>query len=177
MAIFFTFLLLSWPVKSFLAHKRLPVTDRALCRPNCLQCPLSVGKKIILPSNKPMSLFLLSCSFSHCKWRQRLARLLVVGSRAGGYARLFCCKMGLFSFKYLGVPLHYSKLRREDIQPIVNKVISRILGWKGRLLSYGARLTLLKAYLASIPIYLMSMIKFPKWAIEAVNSQMTIFLE
>jgi hypothetical protein len=101
----------------------------------------------------------------------------VVGSRAGGYARLFCCKMGLFPFKYLGVPLHYSKLRREDIQPIVNKVISRILGWKGRLLSYGARLTLLKAYLASIPIYLMSMIKFPKWAIEAVNSQMTIFLE
>jgi hypothetical protein len=85
--------------------------------------------------------------------------------------------MGLFSFKYLGVPLHYSKLRREDIQPIVNKVISRIIGWKGRLLSYGARLTLLKACLASIPICLMSMIKFPKWAIKVVNSQMAIFLE
>jgi hypothetical protein len=42
-------------------------------------------------------------------------------------------------------------------------------------LSYGARLTLLKACLASIPIYLMYIVKFPKWAINALNSQMAIF--
>jgi hypothetical protein len=42
-------------------------------------------------------------------------------------------------------------------------------------LSYGARLILLKACLASIPIYLISIIKFPKWAIKAINSQMEIF--
>jgi hypothetical protein len=53
--------------------------------------------------------------------------------------------------------------------------MKRISGWKGRLLSYGARLTLLKACLASIPIYLMSIIKFSKWAIEAINSQMARF--
>jgi hypothetical protein len=80
-----------------------------------------------------------------------------------------------FPFKYLGVPLHYEKLRREDIQPIVDKVIHRIPGWKGRLLSYGAGLVLLKACLASITIYLMSLIKFPKWAIEAINAQMANF--
>jgi hypothetical protein len=67
-----------------------------------------------------------------------------------------------FPFKYLGVPLHYEKLRREDIQYIVDKIIKRIAGWKGRLMSYGARLLLLKACLASIPIYLMFVIKFPK---------------
>jgi hypothetical protein len=55
----------------------------------------------------------------------------------------------------------------------VDKVIARIFGWNGRLLSYGARLTLLRACLASIPIYLMSVIKFPRWAIEAISSQMT----
>jgi hypothetical protein len=43
------------------------------------------------------------------------------------------------------------------------------------LLSYGARLLLLKACLASIPIYLMSVIKLPKLAIEAINSQMSNF--
>jgi hypothetical protein len=43
------------------------------------------------------------------------------------------------------------------------------------LLSYGTRLTLLKACLASIPIYLMSIIKFPKWAVKAINSQMANF--
>jgi hypothetical protein len=36
-------------------------------------------------------------------------------------------------------------------------------------------MVLLKAGLASIPIYLMSLIKFPKWAIETINSQMAIF--
>ena len=71
------------------------------------------------------------------------------------------------SFKYLGVPLHYAKLRREDIQPVVDKILKQVAGWKGRLLSYGGKLTLLKACLASIPVYLMSVIKFPKWAIES----------
>jgi hypothetical protein len=57
----------------------------------------------------------------------------------------------------------------------VDKVINRIPRWKGRLLSYGARLVLFRACLASIPIYLMSLIRFPKWVIEAINSQMTNF--
>ena len=91
------------------------------------------------------------------------------------FARLFCCKVGQFPFKYLGVPLHYAKLRREDIQPVVDKILKRVAGWKGRLLSYGGKLTLLKSCLASIPIYLMSVIKFPKWAIESLNSQMAHF--
>jgi len=58
---------------------------------------------------------------------------------------------------------------------VVDKVIKRIAGWKGRLLSYGGRLTLLNSYLASIPIYLMSIIKFPKWDIKLINSQMSHF--
>jgi hypothetical protein len=71
-------------------------------------------------------------------------------------------KIGAFLFRYLGVSLHYKKLRREDIQPIIDRILSRISGWKDRLLSYGARLTLLKACLASIPIYLITIIKFLK---------------
>jgi hypothetical protein len=70
--------------------------------------------------------------------------------------------VGSFPFKYLGVPLHYDKLKREDLQPLVDKVINRIPGWRGKLMSYSARLNLLKVCLASISIYLMSVIKFPK---------------
>jgi len=44
------------------------------------------------------------------------------------FARLFCCKVGDFPFNYLGVPLHYNKLTREDIQPVVDKIIKRIAG-------------------------------------------------
>jgi hypothetical protein len=53
--------------------------------------------------------------------------------------------------------------------------MGRIPGWSGRLLSYSARLTLLKACLASIPIYLMSVIRFSKWTIKAINSQISKF--
>jgi hypothetical protein len=91
------------------------------------------------------------------------------------YARIFCCKLGSFPFKYLGVPLHHEKLRREDIQPMVDKIFNRIPGWQGRFLSYGSRMKLLKACLVSIPIYLMSIIKFSKWAIDVINSHMTNF--
>jgi hypothetical protein len=45
----------------------------------------------------------------------------------------------------------------------------------GKLLSYRGRLVLLQACIASIPMYLLSFLKFPKWAIIAINSQMSHF--
>lgn len=90
-------------------------------------------------------------------------------------SQIFCCKIGSFPLKYLGVPLHYLKLRREDLQPIIDKIIKRICGWRGRLLSYEAKLVLLQTCIASIPTYLMYVIKFPKWAIKAIPSQMARF--
>ena len=105
--------------------------------------------------------------------------LLVLGmenDRANEFARIFCCKRSDFPIKYLGVPLHYAKLRKEDLQPIIDKIVKRIAGWKGMLLSYAGRLILLKSCLASIPIYLLSVIKFPRWAINMINSHMGHFL-
>jgi hypothetical protein len=105
--------------------------------------------------------------------------LLTIGideNRGKEYSKIFCCKMSEFPIKYLGVPLHFTNLRKEDLQRIIDKIIKRIAGWKGRLLSYAGRLTQLKACLASVPIYLMSIIKFPKWAITMINSQMSHFL-
>lgn len=87
-------------------------------------------------------------------------------------ADVFGCPIGNFPIKYLGIPLHYKKLSREDIQPLVDKILKRIAGWRGRLLSYAARITLIKACLASIPIYLLSFFKFPKWAVDLINTQM-----
>jgi hypothetical protein len=83
--------------------------------------------------------------------------------------------LGSFPFEYLGVPLHYAKLRKEDLQPIIDHIIKKISGWRGKLISYEGKLILIKAYLASIPTYLLSVIKFPKWAINAIYSQMSHF--
>jgi hypothetical protein len=85
------------------------------------------------------------------------------------FADILGCVVGTFPIKYEGIPLHYTKLRREDIQPVIDKILKRIAGWRGKLLSYAARLTLIKACLASVPIYLLSFFKFPKWALDMEN--------
>jgi hypothetical protein len=72
------------------------------------------------------------------------------------FKEIFDCVVGSFLIKYLGVPLHHDKLKREDLQPIIDKILKCIAGWRGKLLSYVARVLLVKACLASIPVYLLS---------------------
>lgn len=55
-------------------------------------------------------------------------------SEAHDLSHLFSCSIGSFPIQYLGVPLHYDKLRREDIQPLVDKMLNKIAGWRGKLL-------------------------------------------
>jgi hypothetical protein len=63
----------------------------------------------------------------------------------------------------------FDKLKREDLQPLVDKIMKKIASWRGKLLSSAARMTLVKACLARIPVYLLSFLKFPKWAIKLLN--------
>jgi hypothetical protein len=125
--------------------------------------------------------WLLVCfeQMSRMKINYDKSDLLTVGvdeDRANDFAKLFCCKRCDFPIKYLGVPLHFNKLTRKDLQPVVDKILKRIAGWRGRLVSYAGRLILLIACLASIPIYLLSIVKFPKWAIKMMNTHMGHFL-
>jgi hypothetical protein len=82
------------------------------------------------------------------------------------------CHVGNFPCKYLGVPLKIGNLTREDLQPILDKLIKRMTRWRGKLLAYSNRLEQIKTCLASIPVYLLSVVKFPKWAITLLESQM-----
>jgi hypothetical protein len=88
-------------------------------------------------------------------------------------AQVFGCKVSEFPLKYLGVLLHFGKLCKQDLQPLIDSIIKRIAGWRGRLLNHASRLVLISSCLASIPIYLLSVLKFPKWAVTAINSQMS----
>jgi hypothetical protein len=80
--------------------------------------------------------------------------------------------VGSLPVRYLGISLHFAKLKRKDLQPLLDKLIRKIAGWRGRLLAYSSRLTLVKTCLASVPVYLLSFLKFPKWAIRLLESQM-----
>jgi hypothetical protein len=55
--------------------------------------------------------------------------------------------------KYLGLPLHFKKVKRNDLQPLIDKINNRLAGWKGKLLSKAGRETLVKAVLSAQPIY------------------------
>ena len=110
----------------------------------------------------------LRINFHKCE----LVPINVSQDEAQDFAQTLCCRLGNFPIKYLGVPLHHSKLRKEDLQPIVDSLLKRAAGWRGKLLSHAARLELVRSVLASIPLYLLSVIKFPKWAIKLINSQM-----
>jgi hypothetical protein len=97
-------------------------------------------------------------------------------AEARNFSQIFCCKIGEFPIKYLGVPLHYSKLRKEDLQPVIDKIIKKIGGWRGKLLNVRSKLTLIQSCIVSIPVHLLAVIKFPKWALNMINSQMSNFL-
>jgi hypothetical protein len=91
-------------------------------------------------------------------------------------AQTFCCKIRKVALKYLGIPSHFRKLKKEDLQSVIDKIIKRAGGWRGRLLSFAAMVQLVKSCLASIQIYLLSLLKFPAWAIKIINSQMAHYL-
>jgi hypothetical protein len=88
------------------------------------------------------------------------------------FLETFGCVLGSFPIKYLGIPLHYDKLKSEDLQPLIDSLLSRLAGWRGKLLSSAAKRELVRSVLASIPIYLLFFFKFPKWALKLINTQL-----
>jgi hypothetical protein len=60
-----------------------------------------------------------------------------------------------FPAKYLGLPLHFNKLRRENLQPLVDSFLSRMAGRRGNCypLKPKKKKKLLQTVLSSIPIY------------------------
>ncbi|KAJ3669510.1 hypothetical protein LUZ60_011460 [Juncus effusus] len=88
---------------------------------------------------------------------------------------LACGKMTL-PINYLGLPLLLRGPKRSSFLPIIKRVQIRISAWKGRLLSKGGRLMLIKATLSAISIYLMQTIKIPKWVIKQIERLMRAFL-
>ena len=68
-------------------------------------------------------------------------------------------------------PLTNRRLRIQDWQPVVEKVETHLGGWRGRLLSRGGRLVLVKAVLSAILTYFMSAFRMPagvRWCLEGV---------
>jgi len=81
-----------------------------------------------------------------------------------------------FPGKYLGLPLHVRKLRKIDVQPLLDKIGAKLPRWKGRFLSSAGRETLVKTVLSSQPIYHMTVFPKLKWLIKRIDRMRRSFL-
>lgn len=86
------------------------------------------------------------------------------------------CKEGCIPFTYLGLPIGGNSSRINAWSPIIEKMSKRLATWKGRLLSIGGRITLIKSSLTSLPLYYMSLFHMPKGVVNEINKIIRAFL-
>ncbi|GMP80470.1 hypothetical protein CsSME_00035555 [Camellia sinensis var. sinensis] len=79
-------------------------------------------------------------------------------------------QVSLPNAKYLGLPLFWERSKAEAYEFLIEKVVSKLQGWKMKLLSQAARETLIKAVVQVIPSYAMACFAFPKNFCAKLNS-------
>lgn len=82
------------------------------------------------------------------------------------YSHLFGCQMGGYPFKYLGIPMHYKKLRNSDWNTLLERIEKKLSSWKGKHLSAGGRLVLINSVLTSLSLYMLSFFEVPMMVLE-----------
>ncbi|KAK0583049.1 hypothetical protein LWI29_032852 [Acer saccharum] len=83
------------------------------------------------------------------------------GSREVNWAALFRCASGTLPITYLGLPLGGRPCSKLFWNDLVCRMENWMDPWKKLFLNKGGRLVLIKAVMASIPIYFMSIFKVP----------------
>ncbi|KAJ1692355.1 hypothetical protein LUZ63_009053 [Rhynchospora breviuscula] len=87
----------------------------------------------------------------------------------GNFSNLFNCEVSNLPLNYLGLPLTQHRPGRQEFQPLIDKMQSKLEGWKSALLSRAGRLVLANAVLSSIPVFYMSVFRLPKWVIKEID--------
>ena len=84
------------------------------------------------------------------------------------FAAVFGCQVGTLPFTYVGLPVHTTKPRIQDLIPVVDRV-ERRLSASSCLLNQGARLQLLQSVLSSLPIYFLCSLSLPAGIIKQIE--------
>lgn len=70
-------------------------------------------------------------------------------------------RLTTFAPFYLGLPLMFRPSRKKAFQPLLDKVLSKINGWRAKTLSQAGQTVLIKSMVAAIPTYAMSTFLLP----------------
>jgi hypothetical protein len=74
-----------------------------------------------------------------------------------------------FPCTYLGLPLSFKKPPRSMLQPMLQKIVDKLLGWKRNFLSYPGRETLIKTVLTAMPPFFITVFNPSKWFIFGLD--------
>jgi hypothetical protein len=98
-------------------------------------------------------------------------------------ARIWICKSYLapinlssFPCSYLGLPLHFKRLPKSAVSPLIQRIGNRLPGWKWNLLAYPGREVLVKSVLSAMPTHFLIICKLPRWAEKEVDWYRRSFL-
>jgi hypothetical protein len=78
------------------------------------------------------------------------------------YKILFGCDIGSLPFRYLGIPIHFHKLKNGEWKPVEDYFETKLSCWIGKLLSYGDQIVLINSVLTSLPKFMLSFLEIPK---------------
>ncbi|KAI3506473.1 hypothetical protein L1887_28832 [Cichorium endivia] len=71
------------------------------------------------------------------------------------------CSPAYLPFSYLGVPVGANMRLKKNWTPVIDRFQAKLSTWKAKSLSFGGRLTLIKAVLGSLPTYYFSLFVAP----------------
>ena len=76
-------------------------------------------------------------------------------------AAMLDCRISALPMNYLGLPLGARYKSKALWDPVLEKMGRKLAGWKKLYLSKGARLTLIKSTISSLPVYFLSLFPIP----------------
>ena len=91
------------------------------------------------------------------------------------YSQIFGCEIGLFPFRYLGIPMNHKKLNNKDWKVVEDRFQEKMSNWKGKLLYYGGRLVLINSVLSSLAMFMMSFFEVPKGILKKLDFYRSAF--
>ncbi|CAA7022190.1 unnamed protein product [Microthlaspi erraticum] len=71
--------------------------------------------------------------------------------------------------RYLGMPVLQRRINKDTFGYILERMSSRLTGWKGKCLNLAGRITLTRGVLSTIPVHTMSIISLPKSTLEKID--------
>ncbi|XP_039030893.1 uncharacterized protein LOC120165445 [Hibiscus syriacus] len=123
-----------------------------------------------------LRLFELASGLSLNLSKTKLYGINLEENRVVLWAGIIICYWDKFPSMYLGLPLGHARNSSEIWQPVVNKFLTHLDGWKGKLLSFGGRLTLVKYVLSNLSIYYLSVFQMSKSVASKLTRIVATFL-